>query len=158
MGFLVWFELLRSVEMDCQARNFHKRPSSAPVLALQFFSIFALDDNFSGQSQISIKPSSPQATTISHHVKLQVSQSIFLAMRSNLQAGRISVAAHDLECRDWLLSAQGSCKERADCRAITREVVSFACFKVPFSSLLELSEAILGKLILAIIDGVEVTW
>ena len=62
------------------------------------------------------------------------------------------MTSDNLERRDGLLGAFGSCEERTDSRSIASKVVSFACFNLPLVGLLQFSESVLSQLILAVVD------
>jgi len=154
VNFLVGLEFLRSVQMDSKTGDLHERLTSMPVSALKF--TISIDNDFTSQSQVSIKPSSPKTTTISHNIELLVTKAVIeLRNGGELEHRGISMATDDLESTHRVLNALGTNEEGTDSRAISSEVVTLTSFKVPLVDFLNLIESILLELILAVIDSME---
>ena len=158
VGFFVHFELCAVwVEMDAQTGDSKERFASCPVSALEVLLLLSSpDDDLACEGQIFIKPSPPDAAAISHDVDLLVPKAFFLADWSNLEDRRVCVAADDLERVDRLLAHFVSCEERANSRSISGEVVAFSSLEFPRVDFLNFGEAVLGKLVLAVVHSMEV--
>ena len=81
--------------MDGERGDFAKCSSCIPVHWLKLITLF--DDDFAGQRKISVKPCSPEASSVRHDVELIAVKLADLAPWCDLQAGAVSVAANDLE-------------------------------------------------------------
>ena len=155
MSLLVRLELFLSVQVDSERGHFHERPHRVPILRYELVAIF--NDNFAGEGQIPVEPGAPQPTTVGHHVDLVAAQLLKLAARRDLQHGAVRVAPDNLERLQLGVCCVLAAQKRADGRMVSSEVVAFAPFEMaPCLALFQLSEAVAGEHILAVLHGVEV--
>jgi hypothetical protein len=90
------------VQMNTERREHHQRPLGVPVFTYQFVSF--VDNYFTRQGKISVKPSAPQTSSVGHDVELLVSMHWVDGFRSNLENRRVSVTSNDLEVGNRLSS------------------------------------------------------
>ena len=142
--------------MDTQTWYFQKWLLCTPVSTLECLFLLSCSDNhFSCKTERSVKPCSPDTSAISHNIYLPVPKGFFLTDWCNLKNRRICVASNYFERVNRFFSNLVSCEEGANCRPITGEIISFACLQFPCIYFFDLSEAILGKLIFAIVYRME---
>lgn len=153
LGLLLDGDLF-SRQMDRQVGELQKRPFGVPVSAFEFLA--DLDDHLACNGKISVEPRSPEPPAVEHHIQLVVAASLELAVRRDLEYGRVRVAAHNLVGARRFLAAFGPSEERADGRVVAREVVSLSACERPLFGLLQLNKPVFFQLGLTIVDRVEV--
>lgn len=126
-----------------------------PILAFQFGTILVLDDNFASNGEISVEPGSPETATVEHNVKLVIAACLQFAEGGNLEHGRVSVTSYNFVRAHCLSTTEGTGEECANCRSISRKVISFATFKIPLSSLFKFNKSISTELLFAVVDCME---
>ena len=142
--------------MDTQTWYFQKWLLCTPVSTFKCLLLLSCSDNhFSCKAKWSVKPCSPDTSTIGHHINLPVSKSFFLTDWCNLKNRRICVASNDFERVDRFFANLVSSEKGANCRSITGEIISFTSLQFPGIYFFDLSEAVLGKLIFAIVNRME---
>ena len=136
MRFFIWFEFIRSIQMDTKRWHIDYSRFWVPETTLQLFGFFVLNNDLSSKSKISIEPCSPKTSTITLDIHLLESKLIINAwMWCQFQNWWISVTSNNLEqinsLIDFLSKWEGTYGRMVSC-----EVICLTRCKLPFITLL----------------------
>ena len=90
--------------MDGEVWQLKDRFFGVPIAALKFIA-FDLNDDSSGKSKVSIKPSPPKTPSVSHNIELVIATCLEFTEGSKFEDRGVSVTADNLEGSNGLLVA-----------------------------------------------------
>ena len=139
--------------MDAQRRNANYCSLGVPEHTCQF--VVLVYNNFTSESEITVEPCSPKASTIKLNIHLLIAKFILeLIAGSKFNYRRVSMTSSNLEKANILLSLCSN-MECDNSRTISCKIVGFSSLEIPFISFLNQFESSSFTLIHDVLNSME---